>query len=81
MLKNTLRALIVVTVFAAPCVTFGAQLGPGMPAPDPVFKNPTGKLGPGMPAPDPVFKDKGNSGKLGPGMPAPDPVFKNPSGK
>ena len=80
MLKKTFCALFVATTLTLPCISLAAQLGPGDPVPDPVFKKQKGTfhLGPGDPVPDPVFKKKSSS-NFGPGDPVPDPVFKKKS--
>ncbi len=58
-MKTTLRALIVVSVFATPCITFASQHNSAKSAP--ALQQLTGKvlLGlPGVPCPDPLLGKK-----------------------
>ena len=87
MLKNSFRALVVVTGLALPCISFGANLvsgnmalhaavvsslDPSAPVPKPIFKTKT-SLDPSAPVPKPIFKTKTS---LDPSAPVPKPIFK-----
>jgi hypothetical protein len=71
MSKASIRLLVVASVFALPCVSFGANLCPGAPPPAPEWLN--GKVCPGAPPPAPEWLN----GKLCPGAPPPAPEWLN----
>ena len=75
MLKTSFRALVVVTAFAVPSISFGANLASAVSTVLPTVS----QLDPGAPSPTPVFNPK-TKGTLDPGAPSPTPVF-NPKGK
>ena len=75
MLKTSFRALVVVTAFAVPSISFGANLASTVSTVLPTVS----QLDPSAPSPTPVFNHPGKA-TLDPSAPSPTPVF-NPKSK